>query len=156
MPPLSGPGKVPQQAPAKQKPDLKVFVLYALLACVGVVAAKYAYDFFMPGKTVAGKPAAKSFLPPLIKVVSDKPGSGSSVSTDEQKPLLTIKKHTQSAGTLTLSGIYFEGDKGYCIINDKILDEGSTIDGATVTKIGTDAVELMLNDKVIRLTIRTK
>jgi hypothetical protein len=140
--------------PQKPKFNLSLFILYALLTCLGVVIAKYAYDFFMPAPpSVAGKPS-KSVLPPLVKVVSDQ----KSGSQDAQgKPLVAIKKRTGTApGSFTLSGIYFEGETGYCIVNDKILEVGSTIEGATVTSIGPDAVELMLNNKLIRLTIRTK
>jgi hypothetical protein len=179
------PGEIkapPPLAQAEVKPakpaskfDFKIVFLYIILIGLGTVLAKYAFDFFVPKKTkpetpqlinvnakTAPAPAPASH--PFIKFVPGKektqPASASAPAATGQKselPLLSIKKRlTQTVNPYTLSGIFFSGDKNFCIINDKVLAEGDSIEGAKVIQISTDEVELQLNDKSIKLNLRNK
>jgi len=133
--------------------DIKLLLLYGLLVIIGIVAAKYALDFFMPKKPAQGTAQAgkKNFMPPFITVVGDQKGGAT-----QEKGLLSIKKKSPTApsGPFTLTGIYFSGDKGYCIINNKILEEGQEVDGAKIVAISLEEVELQMQGKSIRLNLR--
>ncbi|MCX7927580.1 MAG: hypothetical protein N2606_05530 [Candidatus Omnitrophica bacterium] len=132
--------------------NLKVFVVYGLIFCLGVIVAKYTYDFFIPKATHKQK-SNKTLLPTIIAVVDDKQTQTNKL--DEPKPLVAIKKSSLPAtNSYVLTGIYFQANKGYCIINDRILEEGNRIGEATVTKITPEAVELTVEGKLLRLTVR--
>jgi hypothetical protein len=136
------------------------------LVAVGGVAAKYSLDFFAPKKppkpvtpqliNVNAKPASQ----PLIKFIPSKKADSQVSGTPEKKVDLSVfslkKKIDQTVNPYTLSGIFFSGNQNYCIINDKVLGEGDSIEGARVTRISTEDVELQLNDKTIKLNLRGK
>ena len=149
-PPVSVEEKAAQEKPRKPKPDIKLIALYGLLIVIGIVATKYAMDFFMPKKPAQqdGQAEKKAVLPPFITVASDDQKS-------QEKGLVSIKKRANApSGPFTLTGIYYSGDKGYCIINNKILEEGQEVDGAKVVKISLEEVELQMEGKSIRLNLR--
>ncbi|MCX5707405.1 MAG: hypothetical protein NTY14_00245 [Candidatus Omnitrophica bacterium] len=158
-----------QPEPLGSKPaaklDFKIVFLYIILAALGGVAAKYSLDFFAPKKpkpstpqliNVNSKPASQ----PLIKFVPGKQAASQVSGAQEKKgdqPLFSLKKKIdQTVNPYTLSGIFFSGNQNYCIINDKVLGEGDSVEGARVTRISTEDVELQLNDKTIKLNLRGK
>jgi hypothetical protein len=166
-PPVAQPK--PEALPAKpaSKFDFKVIFLYILLVAIGGIAAKYAFDFFAPKKpkpvtpvmiNVNSKPASQPlirFVPPGGKQAATS-ASGAEEKSNEQ-PLFSLKKRiTQTVNPYNLSGIFFSGDKNYCIINDKVLGEGDFVEGAKVTRISAEDVELQINDKTIKLNLRGK
>ena len=146
--------------------DFKTFFIYIILIGLGIILTKYAFDFFAPGraKTTGAqsqKTAVKASSPPLFKLIPKKqqtaPPVVSAPAQKENQPLLSIKKKFNQAVTpFILSGIFSSGEKSYCIINDKILEQGDSIDGARITRISIDEVELQLNDKSIKLNLRGK
>jgi hypothetical protein len=155
----------PEAAPSAKpagKFDFKVIFLYVLLIAVGGVLAKYAFDFFVPKKPKPETPQlinvnAKQPHQPLFKVVPGKQAAPASAGEDkkEDQSLFSLKKKiTQTVNPYNLSGIFFSGDKNYCIINDKVVGEGDTVEGAKVTRISAEDVELQLNDKTIKLNLR--
>jgi hypothetical protein len=173
-PPFNPPGeaKPPVELKKEIKPakpankfDLKIIFLYLVLISLGGVLAKYAFDFFVPkqpkpstlqSKSAANKPAGQ----PFIKIVAGKqPSTASSADAGkkQEQPFLSLKKKiNQTVNPYNLSGIFASGSKSYCIVNDKVLGLGDTIEGAKVVRIDTDEVELQLNDKSIKLNLRGK
>ncbi|MBP7216991.1 MAG: hypothetical protein KBA46_06895 [Candidatus Omnitrophica bacterium] len=63
---------------------------------------------------------------------------------------------TPELPTLTAQGIFRSDTDYYAIINNKIVREGDTINGATVTRIGQNDIELDVNGQTLRLSTRTK
>ena len=164
-PPVSGPHSESVPVKSASKFDLKIIFLYIFLVAIGGVLAKYFFDFFAPKKpkpvtpqliNVNAKPASR----PLIRFVPSKQAAPPASGTDDKKndqPLFSLKKKiSQTVNPYNLSGIFFSGDKNYCIINDKVLGEGDSVEGAKVTRISTEDVELQLNDKTIKLNLRGK
>ncbi len=56
--------------------------------------------------------------------------------------LIQRQRLKQRAGTLSLLSVMQSGQASSCMINDKILQKGDTIDGFVITRIGADSVEL--------------
>lgn len=54
--------------------------------------------------------------------------------------------------TLVLNGLFYAQDESYVLINNQIVREGDAVDGAIVTQILPDAVELEFEGKPIRLS----
>ncbi len=174
--PLSpAPGEIKNISPASKeakpdkpvsKLDLKIIFLYIILIGIGIILAKYAFDFFAPGQAKptgpqSQKTAVKASSHPFIKLIPKKqqvttPPAPAAAKKEDQ-PLLSIKKKiNQTVTPYVLSGIFSSGDKSYCIINDKILEQGDSIEGAKVIRISLDEVELQINDKSIKLNLRGK
>jgi hypothetical protein len=173
-PPFNPPGETKppldrlQPEPPAAKPagkfDLKIVFLYVLLIALGGVAAKYSLDFFAPKKpkpvtpqliNVNSKPASRpliKFVPPGKQAAS--PASGTQEKKGDTSMFSLKKKIDQTVNPYNLSGIFFSGNQNYCIINDKVLGEGDSVEGARVTRISTEDVELQLNDKTIKLNLR--
>ncbi len=156
-PPPPQPGEVKSARPAS-KTDSKIIFLYILLIAVGAVAAKYAFDFFVPKSQSAGN---KKSIGPLIKITPNKKQDASSAGVPgaqkKDQPLISLKKKTvQSANPYTLSGIFASGDSNYCIINDKVAGEGDLVDGAKVIQISNEEVELQTNERTFRINLRNK
>jgi hypothetical protein len=175
-PAFNPPGEIkppPPVTPAQTEPiktppkyDFKIIFLYILLIGIGGVLAKYAFDFFVPKPqkpvtpqliNVNAKPASQ----PLIKIVPGKQqpaaSSSSSAAKKQDQPLASLKKKlNQTVNPFVLSGIFFSGEQNYCIINDKVLGEGDSVEGAKVIRISSEEVELQLNEKTLRLNLRGK
>lgn len=157
-PPVIAPPADGQPIKPANKFDFKITFLYILLIGIGAVLAKYAFDFFVPKPqkpttpqliNVNSKPASQ----PLIKLTPGKQQTAAGKTGNQ--PLVSLKqKINQSVNPYTLSGIFFSGDRNFCIINDKVLEEGDSIDGAKVIRVSTDEVELQVNEKTLKLNLR--
>jgi hypothetical protein len=171
-PPFNPPGETkppaPEQKTAKpEKPagkfDFKIVFLYIILISLGIILAKYAFDFFAPKQPQTGSQNAanKPVHQPFIKFVpSNQKLTGGGSQTEAKKetqPLISLKKKiNQAVNPYSLSGIFYSGNQSYCIINDKVLGVGDTVESAKVVRIDTGEVELQLNDKSIKLNLRGK
>jgi len=159
------------QQPADVKPikpasklDFKVIFLYILLIGIGAILAKYALDFFIQKPSASSSSssqnaAKKSGIGSLIKFSPGKQQTSAAGTVNEDKkgnlPFIALKKKiNQTVNPYILSGIFFSGERNYCIINDKVLEEGDSIESAKVVRISTDEVELQLNEKTLKLNLR--
>jgi len=71
-----------------------------------------------------------------------KPDTGLARSDEEQAAMIRRERLKQRASTLGLLSVMQTGRDNCCMINDKILKQGDTIEGFVITKIGSDYVEL--------------
>lgn len=55
---------------------------------------------------------------------------------------------------LILNGIFFSGDEGYALINNRIVKAGDEIEGAVVRQISAEEVELEFRGSRIKLSTR--
>lgn len=134
-----------------KKPAIAIYVLYAVFIVLGIGVAKVAFDIFSPRFI---KPAAKSASPYVPKAAAAAPAAAKAV---QDSPLdLVKKKIKQTAVPFELNGLYIADDETYALVNNKIVQEGDLVDGATVVAISEENVELKHNDKIIRLTTRGK
>lgn len=150
----------PQQPPQPEKknkrgkPVLKKIALYILLTCLGVATAKIGFDYGLP---VINKHISSA----RRKSASQQPRTQSSAGTAQNKPTgiekitapLTsaVTKTKQAMSPFVISGIFMDGEKGTAIINDRVVEIGDQVDGATVKDITLNTVVLETEDKTITL-----
>jgi hypothetical protein len=160
------------QKPEAQKPEaqakpgkskLKTYFLYVLVAGVGIIIAKFAFDFLGKGFKLPLQIAVSSKKPgllPLIKITpppATAPAALAPVAPKNTEPFSAIKKKVQQTVTpYILNGVYFSQGKSYALINNQIVEEGDRIEEATVVKISLETVELQVKDRTVKLTIRGK
>ena len=128
-----------QLKPSKLKPgfNLKVLAVYLLTACLGIIIAKFLFDYL---KGPVNKPKKSTSVVLKKEKIQPKP-SPTSVSTPRK----------ESKEPLILNGIFFSQEEPYALINNQIVKESETIEGATVKRIKVDEVELEKEGSIITL-----
>jgi len=131
------------------KKDLGRYFLYALFTLLGVVAAKYAFEFLTPRFTPRVEKAPQAaVVAPVVKAPSVIPAP--------QSPAPAVKKAKTMTDAYVLNGISLSRTDSSALINNQIVQEGETVDGALVVKIGEEEVQLKRDDRTITLTTRGK
>jgi len=140
------------------------YLLYALFTALGILAAKYAFDVLTPRFTPA-RPDAIAAAPlrtdtavtPAPQAVAVVPAPQPPLPSPVLPPDAPSEKKTKPAGeNYSLTGIYFSATDSCALINNQIVQEGETIDGAVVVKISEEDVLLRRDDRDIHLTTRSK
>jgi type II secretory pathway component PulC len=149
-----------QQKPKKSPVQLKAYLLFFVVACVGVVLANSLFRLFITpvrnNISLAAK-AKEKFLSENKKtaVTGQETIKGVSPSTPPPVSLLQeLSSQKQTQPTFVLNGVFFSENGGCALINNQIVKEGDHIEGATVVRIALEGVELKLEDSVIKLTSR--
>jgi len=149
----------PKAKPAKKaRPKPKAYLFYALIICLGLFIVNFFYG--LPSsqkhkgeggvtvKAIAGADKKEPPNQPLIKgdfAVQAKMPTGHKIDTPKE-----------SASALVLNGVFFSGNEGYALINNRIVRQGDKVDGATVTKIQLDEVELERDGSFIKISSNIK
>ncbi len=162
-------GKSLHQAQAQKEKNLplptfkiKIYLTYALIIFLGVVAAKIFFDLFIPSaeiKTADFPTAQKASLAKIVTTIPaavntqapaltgppmpTKESTVASPPKEEQRPLLPA---------LVLNGVFFSEEKGYALINNRIAKEGDNVEGATVEKVTLEGVKLKFQNTTINLS----
>jgi len=63
-----------------------------------------------------------------------------------------IETQKETPPVFTLNGVFFSGNEGYALINNRIVKQGDKIDGATVVQIFLDEVDLDFGGSIIKLS----
>ena len=129
------------------KKNKNVYLIYVIVAFAGFFLAKFVFDAFInaglaktpavPLKDNLIKAPKKNIIYELPVNVESPPGQS------QEKPL----------PSLLLSGIFSDAEVSYAIINDKIVKEGESIEGARLVNILSNEVALDFEGKPIRLKI---
>jgi hypothetical protein len=133
-----------KQIELETKPDKrpkslpKIYLIYVLVMCAGIILA---------GVVFKGLSKSVSTSNPLILEENMSRGTSPSISV-ENKPAIP----TEPQPTFVLNGVFFSGEEGYALINNRIVRKGDKIDGATVVGIALNEVELEAEGSVIRLS----
>ena len=79
---------------------------------------------------------------------------GVSVYTELPKEIPEDKVETKKelSASFVLNGVFFSGNEGYALINNRVVKKGDVIDGATVVGIALDEVDLEAEGSVIKLS----
>jgi len=120
----------------KPKPKPKSYLLVVLAVCLGFFIANILLKLQPP------HPGPHKTIPsplPLFKALSPL----------ESAPI-------QTSSSLTLNGVYFSGDEGSALINNRLVKKGDKVNGATVLQIYLDEVELERNGYIIKLSNTAK
>ncbi len=72
---------------------------------------------------------------------------------NENQPALTsaVTKTKQAMSPFVISGIFMDGEKGTAIINNRVVEIGDQVDGATVKDITLNTVVMETEEKTITL-----
>ncbi|MCK9604377.1 MAG: general secretion pathway protein GspB [Candidatus Omnitrophica bacterium] len=148
----------------KPKPNFKLYFLYVLLACVGFFIADIFFKF-LPG---VPKVDTAGLLSKAQQIVKKKPELSVSLqghlpsaeapkkeaplteTRESYRPVLDNAKK-QPSPELTLNGVFFSQQEGYALINNRIVKKGDLVEGATVTRIELNEVELDFQGSIIKL-----
>lgn len=113
------------------KSNLKIYLLYACVACAGFFIAGIFWRFLAKSLPANNTPIAEQNL--------------ASQETTVAEPKVDVKP------AFTLNGVFFSQNEGYALINNQIVKEGDVISGAIVKRIILDEVELEYAGAVIKL-----
>ena len=140
------PDPQPPQQNKKKKNSFKIYLLCILVLAGGVFIVNTFFKFFSaPQQDLLPKiPTPAASLPPIINATKE--------SKLEDQIANTTVKEKEPVPSLALNGTFFSDEKGYALINNEILTEGGSIEGATVTRIGMDEVELKFKDSTIKIS----
>jgi len=134
------------------KPKTNTFLLYVLIICLGLFIANILYGLIskktplkitglatktqssVDKKELVSQPSGKTPVPEINTSV------GNGIETPKEPP-----------PSFVLNGVFFSGAEGYALINNRIVKKGDKIDGATVTQIFLDEVELDFGGSTIKL-----
>ncbi|MFA5286929.1 MAG: general secretion pathway protein GspB, partial [Candidatus Omnitrophota bacterium] len=104
------------------------------------------------GKMVLGlftRPKIKPLPSPVSPALT--PIDKTPIPLEEERIVPPAEPVKTPEPTLALSGIFFQQDKGYALINNQILKVGDTIQGAKVEEINLDKVILEFEGRKITL-----
>jgi len=119
------------------------FLLYILILLAGIALSSFIFSLLGPKiKTVAPKKAAIAIQQPV------------SLPPLPEKPDLAKEEQKAPEATFVLNGIFFSDKDGYALVNNQIVRENDSVDGAKVTKITANTVELNSQEKLITLSTR--
>ena len=128
----------------KSKP--KIYLLYALMVCLGFFIANFFYRMFIP----------KHLLHTSLIAIKSQPliDKKQEATTLETSPSIETGTETkkETPALFNLNGVFFSEDEGYALINNKIVKQGDKIDGATIVRITLDEVELDSGGTIIKLS----
>jgi len=161
-PPFNLPGEIkppilpPQDAKSVKmvkKVNSKNIFLYIILFIIGLALTKYAFDLFIPKQPKSSVSAPQSSAAKLVQQANPPLWT----EQKENQSVVDVKKKIAKVITpFILSGIFFSGSQSYCIINDKVLAKGDLLENAQVIRIYPEEVELLVNDKPLKINLRGK
>ena len=146
---------------------LKVYLIYAIVVVLGFLSANLFNRFIISGfissvKSEALKDteqAAVAEVAPPVSLPSQSQTTPAAVQGAQEisspgKDKASVLQEAPLA--LALTGVFFSGKEGYALINNQILREGDTVDGAVVTRVSVEEVDLKYRDSEIRLPTHSK
>jgi type II secretory pathway component PulC len=149
--PLTETGKISEDPKTRRK----LYFIYALVVCLGIFIANFAFTYLTSSKNkslISPKPhkiAKKENLSSPAQLTPTKAAPQSKPAPIKVKPASGSKR--ESTESLTLNGIFFSQNDGYALINNQIVKDGDTVDGAVVKKITADSVEVEYDGKTLKL-----
>lgn len=121
----------------------KPVLIYILVVVMGLFAGNMIFGILTKPKV---QPTPLSALIPTVTSVNNTPAA---IQREEPAPLQEATKLPEP--TLVLNGVFFQQDRGYALINNRILTVDDTIQGATVEEINLDKVGLDFEGRKITL-----
>jgi len=142
-----------QGKPSKSGQPWKLYLFFGVIAVAGFFVARGIFSVLVtPLKENVKATAAIKQLP--------EPKQPPAVVTPQQvpSPLLPAEEDVsrEAAQSFVLNGIFFSEEGGYALVNNRIVREGDTINGARVIRITLEEVELQSEDSLIRLPAQGK
>ena len=130
--------------PPETKPSAKPYILYILILVAGLFLSNFIFTLLSRTKTPAALKIAESAVKTPTKEIAAKPSP-----VIPPAPLLEENKAPETA--FILNGIFFSDNDGYALVNNQIVRESDSVDGAEVKTITANTVELDNAGKIITL-----
>lgn len=145
----SGGSAQPQQKRTEAKSqNYAAYAVFFAMVCLGFLAASLLFNrLSTPARQTktAGLPVQAPQTPPAEVQIP-------AAETETKEPA----ENQLNLVTLRLNGVFFSEEEGYALINNRILKEGDTIEGAVVLRISLEGVELQRGDSIIKLPAQGK
>lgn len=125
-------------------PGPRPFLLYILILLAGISLSSLIFSLLghkIKTAQVPKKAAIAIQQPVVLPPLPEK----TSLAKEEQKA---------PEAAFVLNGIFFSDNDGYALINNQIVRENDSVDGAKVKKITANSVELNSQEKLITLSTR--
>lgn len=136
--------KLQKSEPKRHYPKKISFFVYIIMAILGILLASLIFLFFTKPKRIIPPPSPISLVSPKNTL---------EIKKEEIKPI-EEKELIQKIPSFSLSGILYSDTEKWVMINNRILKEGDTIQGAKVIRISEDGAELDLEGEKIFLRLR--
>lgn len=147
-------GQFIQENETKNNPPAKIIhgpkplLIYILILLVGILLSKFIF-------------AMLSHKPQGSVLASNKP-QGNEIKTIQPPtpavlpagPVLPPENNKTPQPKFVLNGIFFSENDGYALVNNQIVRENDSVDGAKVTRITANSVELDSDGKLTSLSTR--
>lgn len=133
--------KQEKSPPRRAKPRVRMYLLSFLALLLGIWLVDSAPGLFINASRLK---MARANVKPAGEIYNYAPVSPEVVKAASLIP--------QIRANFSLNGIFFSDNEGFALINNQILKEGDTIEGAKVLRISANEVELDLGESVIKLS----
>lgn len=131
--------------PSAKLPGPKLFRLYILILLLGVSLSSLIFRLL-------GDRIKTAQAPKKAAIALQQPAA---LPAQPEEPALAKKEEKDvPEAAFVLNGIFFSDNDGYALINNQIVRENESVDGARVTKITANTVELNNQEKPIILSTR--
>ena len=121
-------------------------LIYVLVVCLGFFVANIFFGFFVTkDQSGVDKKQKVSIYPELPKETPLEVSP--SVSVEDK-----VKTKKELSASFVLNGVFFSGNEGYALINNRLVKKGDKIDGVTVVGIALDEVDLEAEGSIIKLS----
>jgi len=120
-----------------KKTRLKTYLLYFLIFAVILLLGSYIF-----------KAANRKIDSPLVS----EPPQTAPAPPPPAAPALPPEEQPKPEKKFVLNGIFFSDDNGYALVNNQIVKENDSVDGAKVEKITVDTVELNNEGSIVTLS----
>lgn len=131
--------------PADTKLAAKPYILYILILVAGLFLSNFIFGLLSSRTKI---PAALKIAEPAVKTPAKEMAAVPSPIIPPA-PLLAENKVPETA--FILNGIFFSDNDGYALVNNQIVRESDSVDGAEVKTITANSVELDNAGKIITL-----
>ncbi|PIQ90966.1 MAG: hypothetical protein COV71_01645 [Candidatus Omnitrophica bacterium CG11_big_fil_rev_8_21_14_0_20_41_12] len=150
-------GEFIQENETKNKPAAKIFpspkllLVYFLILLAGILLSKFIFDLLSrpQERTLASDSRSAPLQSP--KAASVEPSVKPVLPTAVIAPL---ENKNTAEPSFILNGIFFSDNDGYALVNNQIVRENDSVDGATVARITQTTVELDSNGELTSLSTR--
>jgi hypothetical protein len=145
----------------KQKQAKRIYLVYILALGVGIFLAKFALDRltpkakFTPREKEVSSPVEipAQTQPPAPEVASLRGESLPLSSTEEANLAPQVSEEKKPLPVLSLSGIFYDEQQSYALINNQIVKKGDLVGGAKVVDITASNVDLEFEGEPIKLKL---
>ncbi|MDD5465315.1 MAG: hypothetical protein PHP73_03120 [Candidatus Omnitrophica bacterium] len=130
--------------PAKL-PGPRILLAYILILLTGIFLSSFIFSLL--GRKIKTAQVAKKTAIPVQQPALVLP-------PPPEEPALVKEEKNVPETAFVLNGIFFSDNDGYALINNQIVRENDSVDGARVTRITANTVELNNQEKPVTLSTR--